>query len=61
MSAVADVVHRRNGLATDSASIVVTYFVTAAAGVLFWIAAARLIPAQDLGVQTALISLITTI
>jgi O-antigen/teichoic acid export membrane protein len=61
VSAVADVIHRRKGLATDSASIVVTYFVTAATGVLFWIAAARLIPAQDLGVQTALISLIMTI
>ena len=51
----------RNGLAADSVAIVLTYFLTAAAGMLFWIVAARTIPAHELGVQTALISLITTI
>lgn len=51
----------RSGLAGDSIAIVLTYFLTAAAGMLFWIVAARTIPAHELGVQTALISLITTI
>ena len=51
----------RNGLAGDSIAIVLTYFLTAAAGMLFWIVAARTIPAHELGVQTALISLITAI
>ena len=52
---------RRNNFTADSAAIVLTYFATAGAGMAFWIAAARLIPAHELGVQTALLSLITTI
>lgn len=52
---------KRQGLAADSLTIVVTYFLTAATGMLFWVAAARLLPAEQLGMQTALISVVTTV
>ncbi|MEY1677493.1 lipopolysaccharide biosynthesis protein [Gordonia sp. ABKF26] len=48
-------------LTDDSISIVLTYFVTATSGMIFWVVAARVIPPHDLGVQTALISLVTAI
>ena len=48
-------------LTVDSVVVVSTFFVTAAAGMLYWVVAARVIPPHELGIQTALISLVTTI
>ncbi|MGW6034403.1 hypothetical protein ACWFOS_12120 [Gordonia terrae] len=48
-------------LTLDSVAVVATFFVTAGAGMLFWVVAARVIPPHELGIQTALISLVTAI
>lgn len=47
------------GVARESAWLFTGYALTAAIGFVFWIIAARIVPAADLGIDAALISLVT--
>lgn len=47
-------------LAVHSAALVTTWIITAATGIIFWSIAARVMSPQRLGVDTAIISLIST-
>lgn len=49
-----------DGIAVDSVSLIATSALTAGTGLVFWAIAARLIPPEELGIQTALLSLVTT-
>ncbi|MDL9936074.1 hypothetical protein QSJ18_04920 [Gordonia sp. ABSL1-1] len=49
-----------NPLAVDSAALITTSALSAFTGIVFWTIAARLIPPDELGVQTAVLSLMTT-
>ncbi len=51
---------QRSALAVDSVALIVTSALSAATGIAFWTLAARLIPPHQLGVETALLSLMTT-
>ncbi|MGV9825932.1 lipopolysaccharide biosynthesis protein [Gordonia sp. NPDC003429] len=44
----------------DSSALIVTSGVTAVTGIAFWAIAARLIPPHELGIETAVLSLMTT-
>ncbi|MFW0795267.1 hypothetical protein AAFP30_15745 [Gordonia sp. CPCC 205515] len=46
-------------MAVDSISLIATSALTAVTGIVFWALVARLIPPHELGVQTALLSLMT--
>ncbi|MEE4025410.1 hypothetical protein V1Y59_20155 [Gordonia sp. PKS22-38] len=46
-------------IAVDSAALITTSVLTAVTGIAFWTVVARLIPPHELGVQTALLSLMT--
>lgn len=48
------------GVATDSLALILTSGLTAATGFLFWTLAARMLTPQELGIETALLSLVTT-
>ncbi|MCT1355324.1 lipopolysaccharide biosynthesis protein [Gordonia sp. p3-SID1431] len=48
-------------MTVDSVAVVASFFVTAGAGMLFWVVSARVIPPHALGIQTALLSLVTTV
>ncbi|MFT4085813.1 MAG: hypothetical protein QM658_01445 [Gordonia sp. (in: high G+C Gram-positive bacteria)] len=50
----------RGTIAGDTTALVATSALTAATGVVFWVLAARYIPAHELGVQTAVLSLVMT-
>lgn len=52
--------YSRGGVAADSIALIVTSGLTAATGFLFWAMAARMLPPHELGMQTALLSLMTT-
>lgn len=47
-------------VAVHSAALITTWIITAATGIIFWSIAARVMPPQRLGVDTAIISLIST-
>ncbi|MET9202543.1 oligosaccharide flippase family protein [Gordonia sp. NPDC003585] len=47
-------------LAVDSVALIVTSALSAATGIAFWTLAARLIPPHELGIETAVLSLMTT-
>ncbi|MFW0786028.1 hypothetical protein AAFP35_16060 [Gordonia sp. CPCC 206044] len=47
-------------IAIDSMALITTSVLTAVTGIVFWTVVARLIPPHELGVQTALLSLMTT-
>jgi O-antigen/teichoic acid export membrane protein len=51
--------HPDGRVAVHSAALITTYGVTAATGILFWAIAARMMSPQSLGIDTALLSLIT--
>lgn len=64
---LAGTVHRKKpaakaagGIAVDSVALIGTSVLTAGTGLVFWALAARLIPPHELGIQTALLSLVTT-
>jgi O-antigen/teichoic acid export membrane protein len=50
---------RRRRMAVDSGWILLGYAITSGAGFLFWVLCARVIAPEELGVQTALYSLVT--
>ncbi|MCV7431883.1 lipopolysaccharide biosynthesis protein [Mycolicibacterium bacteremicum] len=52
--------YARGGVGADSVALIVTSGLTAATGFLFWTLAARLLTPHQLGVDTALLSLMTT-
>lgn len=52
--------YSRGGVAADSIALIVTSGLTAATGFVFWAMAARMLPPHELGMQTAMLSLMTT-
>lgn len=52
--------YARGGVGADSVSLILTSALTAATGFLFWTLAARMLTPHELGVETALLSLMTT-
>jgi O-antigen/teichoic acid export membrane protein len=53
--------YSQGGVAADSVALIITSGLTAAAGFLFWTLAARMLPTDVLGVESALLSLMTTV
>ena len=52
--------YTQGGIAADSVALIVTSGLTAGTGFVFWVAAARLLSPHELGVETAILSLVTT-